>query len=92
MIKAANVLVTEKRGMALKHDEVVLFQFLDASMAFDKTLIPIMLKIAFQSGIDDDKWMYLVGPHNPNLSHDWSHQPNCLKMNTHIKYGLVNLS
>ncbi len=63
MVKAANVLVTEKRGLALKHDEVVLFQFLDATMAFDKTLIPIMLKIAYQSGIDDDKWRYWQNMH-----------------------------
>ena len=63
MVKAANVLVTKKRGFALKNDEVVLFQFLDASMAFDKTLIPIMLKIAFQSGLDDDKWRYWENMH-----------------------------
>ena len=46
MVKAANVLVTEKRGIAIKHDEVVLFQFLDASQAFYKTLIAIMLKLS----------------------------------------------
>ena len=50
-------------GIALKNDEVALFQFLDASMAFDKTLIPIMLKIAFQSGLDDNKWLYWQNMH-----------------------------
>ena len=53
----ANVLVTEKRGLALATDTVVLHQFLDACLAFDKTLHPVMMRLAYQNGIDDDKWM-----------------------------------
>ena len=59
----ANVLVTEKRGLAIATDSVVLHQFLDASLAFDKTLHPIMARIAYQSGIDDDKWIYFAEMH-----------------------------
>ena len=43
-VKMANVLVTEKRGLALATDTVVLHQFLDASLAFDKTLHPVMMR------------------------------------------------
>ena len=59
----ANVLVTEKRGLALATDTVVLHQFLDASLAFDKTLHPVMMRLAYQNGIDDDKWMYFAEMH-----------------------------
>ena len=63
-VKIANVLVTEKRGIALQENEVILHEFLDASCAFDKTLIPIMLRTAMQSGIDGDKWRYWLKFHN----------------------------
>ena len=59
----ANVLVTEKRGLALSTDTVVLHQFLDASQAFDKTIHEIMARIAYQNGIVDDKWLYFVEMH-----------------------------
>lgn len=55
MVKTANILVTEKRSVAVADDSVVLHEFLNASCAFDKTLIPVMPRIAYQSGIDDDK-------------------------------------
>ena len=55
--------ISEKRGLALANESVVLHQFLDASLAFDKTLHPIMARIAYQSGIEDDKWLYFSEMH-----------------------------
>ena len=44
-------------------------------MAFDKTLIPIMLKTAFQSGLDDDKWLYWQKMHkNSKKAIKWKGQ------------------
>ena len=63
MVKAANVMVTEKRGLAVEQNMVVLYEFLDASCAFDKTLIPIMIRTAFHEGLDDDKLQYFMEMH-----------------------------
>ena len=63
MVKLANILVTKKRSIAVEENEVVLYEFLDASRAFDKTLRPIMMKIAYQMGIEDDNWLYWYNMH-----------------------------
>ena len=42
-VKLANIIVAEKRALAVTNNQVVLHQFLDASSAFDETLHPIIL-------------------------------------------------
>ena len=41
-VKLANIIVTEKRALAVTNNQVVLHQFLDATAAFDETLHPII--------------------------------------------------
>ena len=39
-VKLANIMVTEKRALAITNNLIVLYQFLDAEGAFDETLHP----------------------------------------------------
>ena len=62
-IKAANIMVTEKRAIALVENVVVLHQFLDATQAFDRSLHPVILRELYNSRISDDKWRYFYEMH-----------------------------
>ena len=63
-VKLANILVSEKRALAIKNSQVVLHKFLDAFSAFDETLHPIILSQMFNGGVEDDIWKYFQLLHN----------------------------
>ena len=74
-VKLANIMVTEKRGLALANNLVALHMFLDADSAFDKALHPIILQSMYKSGIEDDIWTYFSEMHSKSQTYvKWSGQ------------------
>ena len=57
-VKLANIMVTEKRALAVTNNQIVLYQFLDATAAFDETLHPIILNQMYNGAIEDEVWKY----------------------------------
>ena len=68
-VKLANIIVSEKRALALFHNKIVLHQFLDAFAAFDETLHPIILSQMFQGKIEDDIWSYFEQMHKNSTTY-----------------------
>ena len=68
-VKLANIIVSEKRALALFHNKIVLHQFLDAFAAFDETLHPIILSQMFQGKIEDDIWSYFHQMHKNSTTY-----------------------
>ena len=68
-VKLSNLIVTEKRALALYHNLIVLHQFLDAMAAFDETLHAIILNQMYQGGIKDDIWTYFQKLHSNATTH-----------------------
>ena len=68
-VKLANIIVTEKRALAIANNQVVLHQFLDATAAFDETLHPIILNKMFNGDIEDDIWQYFEQLHKNSTTH-----------------------
>ena len=57
-VKLANIMVSEKRALAISNNQIVLYQFLDATAAFDETIHPIILNQMYNGAIEDDVWKY----------------------------------
>ena len=57
-VKLANIMVSEKRALAVTNNQIVLYQFLDATAAFDETLHPIILNQMYNGAIEDEVWKY----------------------------------
>ena len=57
-VKMANIIITEQRCLAVKNNQVLLQQFLDAMAAFDETLHPIIMNQMYNGGVEDDIWVY----------------------------------
>ena len=57
-VKLANIMVTEKRALAVTNNTIVLHKFLDAFAAFDETLHPIILNQMYNGEMQDDMWKY----------------------------------
>ena len=57
-VKLANIMVSEKRALAITNNQIVLFQFLDATAAFDETIHPIILNQMYNGAVEDDVWRY----------------------------------
>ena len=57
-VKLANIMVSEKRALAITNNQVVLFQFLDATAAFDETIHPFILNQMYNGAIENDVWKY----------------------------------
>ena len=68
-VKLANIIVTEKRALAIAHNQIVLHMFLDAFSAFDETLHPIILNKMFNGDIEDDIWQYFEQLHQNSTTH-----------------------
>ena len=68
-VKLANIMVTEKRALAVTNGTVVLHQFLDAFAAFDETLHPIILNQMINGEIQDDLWKYFHLLHQNSTTH-----------------------
>ena len=68
-VKLANIIVTEKRALAIAHNQIVLHMFLDAFSAFDETLHPIILNKMFNGDIEDDIWQYFEQLHKNSTTH-----------------------
>ena len=68
-VKMANIMMTEKRAWAMSQDQILLVQFLNATVTFDLTLHPIILSHLFNGGIEDDQWKYFQLLHQNNSAH-----------------------
>ena len=68
-VKLANIIVTNKKALAITNNQVVLHQFLDAVAAFDETLHPIILNQMYNGEIQDDLWSYFHLLHKNSTTH-----------------------
>ena len=86
-VKLSNIIVSEKRALAVANNQVVLHQFLDATAAFDETLHPIILNQMFNGGMEDDLWQYFELLHKNSTTYiKW----NGLSSADHIDEGKGN--